>query len=53
MVELAKSMEDINLQGMEINRLKREVERLQEIKSSYQTSYTMEKQTSENLKQEF
>ena len=37
---------------MEINRLKKEVESLQELKSSYQTSYTMEKQTSEKLKQE-
>jgi hypothetical protein len=52
MVELAKSMEEMNLQGTEINRLKKEVESLQELKSSYQTSYTMEKQTSENLKQE-
>jgi hypothetical protein len=32
--------------------LKKEVESLQELKSSYQTSYNMEKQTSENLKQE-
>jgi hypothetical protein len=51
-VELEKSMEEMNLQGTEINRLKKEVESLQELKSSYQTSYTMEKKTSEKLKQE-
>jgi hypothetical protein len=52
MMELAKSMEEMNLQGTKINRLEKEVESLQELKSSYQTSYTMEKKTSEKLKQE-
>jgi hypothetical protein len=42
-VELEKSMEGMNLQETEINRLKKEVESLQELKSSYQTSYSMEK----------
>jgi uncharacterized coiled-coil DUF342 family protein len=51
-VELAKSMEEMTLQGMEINRLNKEIENLQELKSSYQTSYNIERQTSENLKQE-
>jgi hypothetical protein len=51
-VELAKSMEEMTLQGTEINRLKKEVENLQELKSSYQTSYNIERQASENLKQE-
>jgi hypothetical protein len=51
-VELAKSMEEMNLQETEISRLKDEVENLQELKSSYQTSYSKEKQTSDNLKQE-
>jgi hypothetical protein len=34
-VELAKSMEEMTLQGKKINRLKKEVEILQELKSSY------------------
>jgi hypothetical protein len=51
-VELEKSMEEMNLQETEIGRLKKEVENLQELKSSYQTSYSMEKQTSDKLKQE-
>jgi hypothetical protein len=34
-VELEKSMEEMNLQETEISRLKKEVENLQEIKSSY------------------
>jgi len=34
-VELSKSMEKMNLQETKINRLKREVESLQELKSSY------------------
>jgi len=51
-IELAKSMEEMNLQETEISRLKKEVENLQELKSSYQTSYSKEKQTSYKLKQE-
>jgi hypothetical protein len=51
-VELEKSMEEMNLQETEISRLKKEVENLQELKSSYQTSYSKEKQTSDKLKQE-
>ena len=51
-VELAKSMEDMNLQEIEISRLKKEVENLQELNSSYQTNYSMEKQTLDKLKQE-
>jgi hypothetical protein len=35
-VELAKSMEEMTLQGIEINRLKKEVENLQDLKSSNQ-----------------
>jgi hypothetical protein len=38
MVELAKSMEEMNLQETEISRLKKEIENLQELKYSYQTS---------------
>jgi hypothetical protein len=49
-VELAKPMEEMNLQEMEIRRLKKEVENLQELKSSYQASYSKEKQTSYKLK---
>jgi hypothetical protein len=33
-VELAKSMEEMNLEGTKINRLKKEVENLQELKYS-------------------
>ena len=51
-VELEKSMEEMNLQEIEIRRLKKEVENLQELKYSYQTSYSMEKQTSNKLKWE-
>jgi hypothetical protein len=51
-VELEKSMENMNFQDTEIGRLKKEVENLQELKSSYQTNYSMEKQTSDNLRQE-
>lgn len=39
-VELAKSMEEMNLQETQINRLKKEVEILQELKSSYQPATT-------------
>jgi hypothetical protein len=52
MVELAKSMEEMNLQETEISRLKKEVENLHELKSSYQTSYSKQKQVSDQLKQE-
>jgi DNA repair ATPase RecN len=51
-MELAKSMEEMNLQETEINRLKKEVESLQELKTSYQTSFHIEKQTSDKIKQE-
>jgi prefoldin subunit 5 len=51
-VELDKSLEHMNLQETEISRLKKEIENLQELKYSFQTSYTKEKQTSDNLKQE-
>ena len=50
--ELAKSMEEMNLQETEISRLKKEIENLQELKYSYQTSYSKEKQVSDQLKQE-
>jgi hypothetical protein len=51
-IELEKSMEEMNLQETEINRLKKEVENLQELKSSCPTSYSKEKQTLDKLKQE-
>jgi hypothetical protein len=51
-VEIEKSMEEMTLRGTEIDRLKKEVENLQELKTSYQTSYNIERQASENLKQE-
>ena len=50
--ELAKSMEEMNLQETEISRLKKEIENLQELKSSYQIILSKEKQVSDQLKQE-
>jgi hypothetical protein len=41
--ELAKSMEKMNLQETEISRLKKEIENLQELKSSFQISLSREK----------
>jgi hypothetical protein len=51
-VDLAKSMEEMTLQGTKINRLKMEIENLQELKSSFQTRYNVERQAIEKLKQE-
>jgi hypothetical protein len=50
--ELVESMERMNLQETEINRLKKEFENLQELKSSFQTSLSKEKQVTEQLKKE-
>jgi peptidoglycan hydrolase CwlO-like protein len=50
-LELAKSMEEMNLQETKISRLKKEVDNLQELKSSYQNNFSKEKQTSDKLKQ--
>jgi hypothetical protein len=50
--DLAESMERMNLQETEINRLKKEIENLQELKSSFQTSLSKEKQVTEHLKKE-
>jgi hypothetical protein len=50
--DLAKSMEKMNLQETEITRLKKEVENLQELKTSFQTILSKEKQVTEQLKQE-
>jgi uncharacterized protein YlxW (UPF0749 family) len=50
--DLAKSMERMNLQESEINRLKKEVENLQEIKNSFQISLSKEKQVNEQIKKE-
>jgi hypothetical protein len=50
--DLAKSMEKMNLQETEISRLKKEIENLQELKYSFQTSLSKEKQVIEQLKQE-
>jgi hypothetical protein len=45
-------MEKMNLQETEISRLKKEIENLQELKSSFQTSLSKEKHVIEKLKQE-
>jgi hypothetical protein len=50
--DLAKSMEKMNLQETEISRLKKEVENLQELKTSFQTSLSKEKQVTEHLRKE-
>ena len=41
--DLAKSIERMNLQELEISRLKKEVEKLQELKTSFQPSMSKEK----------
>jgi hypothetical protein len=50
--DLAKSMERMNLQESEISRLKKEVEKLQELKTSFQTSLSKEKQVNEQIRKE-
>jgi hypothetical protein len=50
--DLAKSMEKMNLQETEISRLKKEVENLQELKTSFQTSLSKEKQVNEHIRKE-
>jgi DNA gyrase/topoisomerase IV subunit A len=45
-------MEKMNLQETEISRLKKEIENLQELKSSFQISLSKEKQVTDQLKQE-
>ena len=50
--DLAKSMEKMNLQESEISRLKKEVENLQELKTSFQTSLSKEKQVNEQIRKE-
>jgi hypothetical protein len=50
--DLGKSMERMNLQESEINRLKKEVENLQELKISFQMSLSKEKQVNEKIKKD-
>jgi DNA gyrase/topoisomerase IV subunit A len=49
---LTKSLENMNLQETEISRLKKEVENLQELKNSFQTSLSKEKKVTEQLRKE-
>jgi hypothetical protein len=51
-VDLAKSMEKMNLQETEISWLKKEDENLQELKNSFQTSLSKESQVTEHLRKE-
>jgi hypothetical protein len=51
-IDLAKFMEKMNLQETEISRLKKEVENLQELKTSFQTSLSKEKQVNEHIRKE-
>jgi DNA gyrase/topoisomerase IV subunit A len=50
--DLTKYLEKMNLQETEISRLKKEVENLQELKTSFQTSLSKEKQVTEHLRKE-
>jgi DNA gyrase/topoisomerase IV subunit A len=50
--DLAKSMERMNLQESKISRLKKEVENLQELKTSFQTGLSKEKQVNEQIRKE-
>jgi DNA gyrase/topoisomerase IV subunit A len=45
-------MERMNLQESEISRLKKELENLQELKTSFQTSLSREKQVNEQMRKE-
>jgi hypothetical protein len=45
-------MEKMNLKETEISRLKKEIDNLQELKSSFQISLSKENQVSDQLKQE-
>jgi hypothetical protein len=51
-IHLAKSMERMNLQESEISRLKKELENIQELKTSFQTSLSKEKQANEQIRKE-
>jgi lysyl-tRNA synthetase class II len=51
-IDLAKSMERMNLQESEISRLKKEMENLQELKTSFHTSLAKEKQVNEKIRKE-
>jgi hypothetical protein len=51
-IDLAKSMERMNLQESEISRLKKELENLQDLKISFQTSLSKEKQVNEQIRKE-
>ena len=50
--DLAKSMERMNLQELEISRLKKELENLQELKTSFQTSLSKENQVNMQIRKE-
>jgi hypothetical protein len=51
-IDLAKSMERMNLQESEISRIKKEMENLQELKTSFQTSLAKENQMNEKIPKE-
>jgi hypothetical protein len=51
-INLTKSMEKMNLQETEIRRLKKKVKNLQELKNSFQTILSKEKQLNEQLRKE-
>jgi hypothetical protein len=51
-IDLAKSMEKMNLQETEISGLKKEIENLQELNLSFQISLFKEKQVTDHLRQE-
>jgi hypothetical protein len=51
-IDLSKSMERMNLQESEISRLKKELENLHELKTSFQTSLSKENQVNEKIRKE-
>jgi hypothetical protein len=50
--KLAKSMQDMSLQEQEIRRLQDEIKNLQQLKSTFQSSYNTEMHTTQRLKHE-
>ena len=50
--KLAKSMEDMSLQGQEIKILQDAINNLQKLKATFQSSYNTELHTTQRLKQE-
>jgi hypothetical protein len=50
--QLEKVMEDMNMEGTEIRKLQEEIQNLQNINSTFQAIYNIERHKSDKLKQE-